>query len=289
VVFGILGTLFFVRGATGAPRINDHWHATYSVFICGQRQPNFPTWEGGVHTHADGVIHIHPFTPQEEGAGARLVKWFEYGGGKLTQTEMRMPGDRREFKNGDLCDDGSEAVLQVFVNGQKMSDWSRYIPQDGDQIRIVFGPEEEAIEESEGIIIAPEEADREIAIEASDRGQPEADSFFNPDTFTAKTGETVKVNVENTGTVTHNLRVEGVDKVYETEDDFVTRAPDQESSLIQPGEEGFLVVRIDQPGEYAFRCDIHRDVQFGTMIVAGEAPAEEEGTPTPAAQDTAEP
>jgi hypothetical protein len=90
VVFGILALLFVVRSATGAPRINDHWHATYQTFICGQRQPNFPTWEAseGVHTHADGVIHIHPFSVAGEGNGARLVKWFEYGGGKLTQTEM---------------------------------------------------------------------------------------------------------------------------------------------------------------------------------------------------------
>ncbi len=94
VVFGILGLLFVVRGATGAPRINDHRHATYQTFICGQSQPHFPEWRAGVHTHADGIIHLHPFTPREEGSGARLVKWFEYCGGKLTQTELRNPGSR---------------------------------------------------------------------------------------------------------------------------------------------------------------------------------------------------
>lgn len=120
----------------------DHWHATYQVIICGQRQPNFPQWLGGVHTHSDGVIHIHPFTASEEGAGARLVKWFEYGGGELTQTEMRMPSSRETFKNGDRCPDGNEATLQVFVNGEKLDDWSQYIPQDGDRIRIVFGQAE---------------------------------------------------------------------------------------------------------------------------------------------------
>ena len=125
----------------GRPRINDHWHATYEVFVCGQRQPNFPFWPGGVHTHDDGIIHIHPSLPQEEGAGARLVKWFEYGGGKLTQTVIRMPGTREEYKNGDTCDDGSEAMLQVSVSGVKMDDWSDYIPQHGDDVRIEFGPE----------------------------------------------------------------------------------------------------------------------------------------------------
>lgn len=117
----------------------DHWHAAYQVFICGERQPNFPTWRGGVHTHVDGIIHIHPFLPSEQGQGARLVKWFEYGGGKLTQTEMRMPGSRETFKNGDSCPNGSQGVLQVLVNGETMEGWSDYIPKDGDRVLIVFG------------------------------------------------------------------------------------------------------------------------------------------------------
>ena len=124
------------------PRMEDHWHATYEVFICGERQPSFPQWLGGVHTHSDGVIHIHPLVPSEEGAGARLVKWFQYGGGKLTLTQMRMPDSRETFKNGDRCPDGSEGVLQLYVNGERMDDWSHYVPQDGDRIRIAFGPEE---------------------------------------------------------------------------------------------------------------------------------------------------
>ena len=154
VVAVLVGTVLRVDGNGGPspasskpaltrPRIGqDHWHATYEVFICGQRQPNFPTWEAGVHTHADGVIHIHPFLPFEEGAGARLVRWFEYGGGKLTQSEMRMPGDRTVYKNGDTCSDGSEATLRVSVNDQELENWSRYIPQDGDQVRIVLGEAE---------------------------------------------------------------------------------------------------------------------------------------------------
>ncbi len=123
------------------PSIDDHWHAAYRVYICGQRQPNFPFWEGGVQTHDDGIIHIHPFLPSEEGEGASLVKWFEYGGGKLTQSEMRMPGSREEYKNGDECPDGSEAALQVFVNGERLEDWSEYIPQHGDRVQIEFGKE----------------------------------------------------------------------------------------------------------------------------------------------------
>ena len=132
----------FSNGSTvTAPSVEDHWHATYRVYICGQRQPNFPFWEAGVHTHDDGVIHVHPLLPPEEGEGARLTRWFEYGGGKLTRSEMRMPGSGEEYKNGDECPDGSEAVLQVIVNGERLEDWRGYIPQDGDRVQIEFGEE----------------------------------------------------------------------------------------------------------------------------------------------------
>lgn len=67
VVFGILGLLFFARSATGAPRSGDHWHATYEITICGQRQPNIPTFSGGVHTHGSGTIHMHPQLPSVRG------------------------------------------------------------------------------------------------------------------------------------------------------------------------------------------------------------------------------
>jgi hypothetical protein len=156
VVFGILGALFLVRSATGAPRQGDNWSAAYQIVICGESQPNVPTWEGGVNTYGDGLIHIHPSVADEEGKGARLVKWFEYGGNrlgtgaKLTKTELQVPGQSEVWKNGDECPDGTQGVLQVFVNDKKMDDWSGYIPQDGDQIRIVFGPEEGAGTGTEG-------------------------------------------------------------------------------------------------------------------------------------------
>ena len=267
VVFGILGLLFVVRGATGAPRINDHRHATYQTFICGQRQGHFPEWRAGVHTHEDGIIHIHPFLPREEGAGARLVKWIEYGGGKLTQTELRKPGSREEFKNGDECPDGSVAFLQVFVNGEKLDDWSRYIPEDGDRVRIVFGPEEEAgpVEQEDRTVIPESEAVRTVELEVTGA---EGDAAFVPDSIELKPGETVKLLVSNTGSISHSVRVAGADGVYETGDDFVS-----EPEIIQPGEEGFLIVRLDVEDEFEFR-DPTAPLAIGTIVVTEELAGE---------------
>ena len=143
----------FVLGDTEpsiAPGIgSDHWHARYAFVVCDEAQPNAPFWEAGVHTHGDGIIHIHPFTAAEEGRGARLVKWFEYGGGVLKEDEVRLPGDDVTYRNGDECQDGSEGLLQVFVTPaatgveEELEDWSEYIPQDGDRIIIEFADRRE--------------------------------------------------------------------------------------------------------------------------------------------------
>ncbi len=120
----------------------DHWHATYEYIVCGEQQPLAPAFEGvGVHTHGGDIIHIHPFQQSEEGAGARLVKWFEYGGGLLDGDEVRMPGSSVTYKNGDECPDGTIGTVQIFANNGRIQGYEDYIPQDGDHIGIVFGPE----------------------------------------------------------------------------------------------------------------------------------------------------
>lgn len=132
------------EGTASAPEAerpigSDHWHAAYQIWVCDEQQSTAFQWEGGVHTHADGIIHVHPFTPEEEGRGARLVKFFEYGGGLLTDTELRIPGTSQTLQNGMECPDGTSGRVHVFVNGEELQDWSEYIPQDGDQIIVLFG------------------------------------------------------------------------------------------------------------------------------------------------------
>lgn len=273
VVFGILAGLFITRSATGAPRIGkDHWHATYQFIACGERQPNAPTWEGGVHTHGDGVIHIHPFTPAEEGAGARLVKWFDYGGGKLTGDSIKMPGSSKTYTNGDKCPDGTTGTLQIFVNNQKMNDWSRYIPHDGDRIRMVFGPIDTSTQESDRTVIPESQATRTIDLTVTDDGS-ESNSAFSPASIEVNAGETVKLVIKNVGQLSHGLRVRGDDGQYLTSDDYVSN-PD----VIKPGQTGTVVMRLDSPGQNEFRDEIV-NATTGTIIIKQASGA----TPAPSA------
>ena len=102
-----------------SPLIGDHWHASYVIFIGNDQQPNAPTWEGvGIHTHGDGIIHMHPFQDFETGEGAALNKWFEYGGGELTDTSMRLPGQQQTIRNGDAVP-GDGRPGQDIRDGQR--------------------------------------------------------------------------------------------------------------------------------------------------------------------------
>src|SRR5438270_7334925 len=59
-----------------APRVNiDHWHAALGVYLCDQFAPNVKdsgTDPHGIHTHGDGIVHIHPFDKTSAGNNARL-------------------------------------------------------------------------------------------------------------------------------------------------------------------------------------------------------------------------
>jgi plastocyanin len=269
VVIGILGVLFFARGAAGAPRVGDHWHSTYQIYICGHRQPNLANWGDG-KTHDDGVIHTHPNLPNvDEGAGSRLTKWFGYGGGKLTQTEMRLPGSREEYKNGDKCDDGSEAVLQVFVNDEKLDNWSRYLPKDGDRVRIIFGPEQDTAYVEEVSTPIPEsEAVREVQLEVTDTGGDDT-TAFKPESIELRPGEAIMLVVKNTGGISHMVRVAGPDGDYDTSDDFVAKTADG-AEILESGEEGTVVIRFDEEGEFEFKDPTVVPQARGTLVVAGE-------------------
>src|SRR6476619_3770453 len=62
-------------GNTTPPVANkDHWHAAYGVYLCDQFAPPITDTRDpkGIHTHGDGIIHIHPFVRSSSGNNATL-------------------------------------------------------------------------------------------------------------------------------------------------------------------------------------------------------------------------
>ncbi len=165
VTIAIIGAfLAFARGTSAQPSIGDHIHAAMNIYVCGQQEPNLPIFESGVHTHGDGLLHIHPESASEEGAGAAVGKFFQYGGWELSQSTLTLPADTT-FKAGDPCPDGRPGVLRMLkyrlswrsssgdnallsdqcsrmadANMEDVKDFPSYVPKDGDCLHLIFGP-----------------------------------------------------------------------------------------------------------------------------------------------------
>lgn len=95
-----------------------------------------------------------------------------------------------------------------------------------------------------------------------DAGGSDFDAYFDPRTLTGPAGEPIEIVITNVGSLSHNLTIAGVDGQYDTDDDWVS-----DPVLITPGEEGSVVVKIDEPGTYVFRCSLHPQVQTGELVL----------------------
>lgn len=109
--------------ASDAPTTRDHWHEAFGINICGEFLGN-QTDDGpdrlGIHTHADGLIHIHPFGAGGSGENATMGAFLDQLGigvsdGTLTLNDGTAKGP------DDECD-GEEAEVALFVWPPQASD-----------------------------------------------------------------------------------------------------------------------------------------------------------------------
>lgn len=98
----------------------DHIHMAYAVNDCGKWLAPIPTFESsfGIHTHGDGVLHIHPYLASASGKNATFSV-FENGAGMssspsgLRYTGVNVKGD---------CN-GKAAVLRV-------AEWNKVVDKN---------------------------------------------------------------------------------------------------------------------------------------------------------------
>jgi hypothetical protein len=121
----VLGTLLVVyaradRGAASSPTLEQHWHAALGVYDCtGAADAKFlPTIENngldpnGIHTHGDGIIHIHPFNSSAAGKNARMGVFFDTVGIKVDGTKSITLPSGTVLTAGTDCG-GKPAVLEI--------------------------------------------------------------------------------------------------------------------------------------------------------------------------------
>ena len=108
------------QAAAEAPVANqDHWHAAYGVRLCGEgfaapiQVQDDPV---GIHTHADGIIHVHPFATSASGENANLGEFFDAAGITIDDDEIDLGGDARVKEGDDTCGEDEEpGIVQVAV------------------------------------------------------------------------------------------------------------------------------------------------------------------------------
>src|SRR6476659_3217058 len=108
----------------------DHWHTAYGIYACDAFLDPLPvqTDVEGIHSHADGVIHIHPFVSTAAGKNATLQVFADATGLKLSDTKIDVPGVG-SFKNGDDCN-GKPATWKVAVWQTEDATSPRIVTQD---------------------------------------------------------------------------------------------------------------------------------------------------------------
>lgn len=126
--------------ASAGSDLGDHWHVAFGVFNCKlptagtdvstgflpdiQRVNEPDDIDGGgdyavtgIHSHADGVIHVHPFGSSGAGSNAKLGTYFKMVDIKISDESLEVPeaGENGIMKNGEKCSNGKEGKLRVLV------------------------------------------------------------------------------------------------------------------------------------------------------------------------------
>ena len=86
------------------PQRGDHWHAAYGFYICDKFVPPITDQNDpiGVHTHGDGVVHVHPTSVASSGENATFARFMDAVDGKVSSSEIKVPG-QKTMKNGMKC------------------------------------------------------------------------------------------------------------------------------------------------------------------------------------------
>jgi hypothetical protein len=176
VVIVVVGVLLIVftkldsdNSASAAPTIGDHWHAYLGANECGTWLPNTPEFENraneatvraGLHSHGDGLMHLHPFSSDESGSKATLGRFLEYQGSSVSETEMKL-WNGKQYNNGDTCGTGADAKKAEvqWAVGHYNEKWSGtprtgnpadYHPKNGDIVALYFLPKGTKLAEPPG-------------------------------------------------------------------------------------------------------------------------------------------
>jgi hypothetical protein len=143
VILGVMGIAVsradLSKAAADPPVIGqDHWHAAYGIYICDSFHAGLNDREGdryGIHSHGDGLIHIHPTSSTSAGDNARLGVFLREVGVKLTKTTLDMP-DGEPLTSGKSKCDGKVGRVRVVEWETPDSDIDKRVSGDPNDLRL---------------------------------------------------------------------------------------------------------------------------------------------------------
>jgi len=105
------------NASAAAPAVGDHWHNAYGIYVCDKFLDPIPKEpEGqdklGIHTHSDGIIHIHPFQGGSAGKNATMGVFGNTVGLKWSDHGFTLP-DGTKYEDGYDCN-GQPATVSVW-------------------------------------------------------------------------------------------------------------------------------------------------------------------------------
>ena len=96
------------------PTLQDHWHAAYGIYVCDEFLPGLTDAAPdttGIHTHDDGIVHVHPFSSGSTGENANWSKFGEIVDLSFDGSSFTMP-DGTTYEDGFDCD-GQPATVSI--------------------------------------------------------------------------------------------------------------------------------------------------------------------------------
>jgi hypothetical protein len=133
-----------------SPSFDDHWHLGFGVYDC-ETEGFLPNLEdpgvanAGIHTHGDGVIHLHPFSSSATGNNAQLERFMEATRTDIINDEEMTFPNRAALSEGVQCG-GEDAILQVARFAPGATEPTEVITEDLRNFRFR--------QDQEGIVIA---------------------------------------------------------------------------------------------------------------------------------------
>jgi hypothetical protein len=141
------------------PRLGgkDHWHAAYGVYTCDKFESPMSDKLGdkvGIHTHDDGIIHIHPSSSLAAGDRAQIGRFFDEVGLEISGGKLTLPNKTVYESGKTTCPNGKvgKLVLAVWVAADDTAAAPKLVTSDIDSAHfqqdrmaftLAFVPEDE--------------------------------------------------------------------------------------------------------------------------------------------------